>query len=84
MGLPQVQVVDAGQGAAVHANGGHGRQIPQLCQVGLKILPGPGDLLSGGLSRGQPCVIVFLRALSQKCNNARLTPPPLNKPTSQA
>jgi hypothetical protein len=41
MGLPQVQVVDAGQGAAVHADGGRGRQIPQLCQVGLKILPGP-------------------------------------------
>jgi hypothetical protein len=33
MGLPQVQVVDAGQGAAVHADGGHGRKLSQLCQV---------------------------------------------------
>jgi hypothetical protein len=24
----------------VHADEGHGRKIPQLCQVGLKILPG--------------------------------------------
>jgi hypothetical protein len=60
MGLPQVQVIDAGQGAAVHADEGHRRQIPQLCQVGLKILPGPGDLRRGGVSRGSAlCYCVF-------------------------
>jgi len=37
-GLQQVQVVDAGQGIAVHADGGHGRQIPQLCKAGKNVL----------------------------------------------
>jgi hypothetical protein len=48
MGLPQVQVVDAGQGAAVHADEGHGRKLPQLCQFGLKILPGPAIFGAAG------------------------------------
>ena len=48
MGLPQGQVADAGHGAAVHADGGHRYKFTQLCQVGLKILPGAAGIALAG------------------------------------
>jgi hypothetical protein len=32
----------------VHADGGHGRKLPQLYQVGLKILPGTAFIALAG------------------------------------